>query len=298
MKKALGKGLGALLPTGEDDSRSFVVQLPLQKIEPNPDQPRRHFDDGSLEELATSIKEVGVIQPIIVTDEGDYYKIIAGERRWRASRLCGLTEIPAIIRDLAAVQSLEIALIENIQREDLSPLEEAQGYERLISEHHYTQEKVSLVVGKSRSAVANSIRLLRLPGEIQKLLLDSRLSPGHARAILSLDSEQDQIRLANQILDRDLTVRQAETAAKELFRQQSDPSSGDAAANNPAPSAQKLPILDERFLNLKKIEDLLKDSLSTNVVFQTRGNKGKLVIEYYNDDDLHTILLKLGIDAI
>ena len=297
MKKALGKGLSALLPVDEDSNRSFVVQLPIQKIEPNPGQPRQHFDDESLDELAASIKEVGVISPIIVTDEGDYYKIIAGERRWRASRLCGLKEIPAIIRrDLAEEQSLEIALIENIQREDLNPLEEAQGYEKLITEYHYTQEKISQVVGKSRPVVANNLRLLKLPEEVRKLLLDGRLSPGHARAVLSFNSEQAQIAIAKEILEKDLTVRQVEKAAKQISNIKNVPTAEDSLSSSSATSSVKNSRQNEREQNLRKIEDLLKSRFGTNVAFKSHGKKGCLIIEYYDDDDLQRILDKLGME--
>ena len=296
MKKALGKGLSALLPAVEDNSRSFVVQLPLQKVEPNPGQPRQHFNDESLEELAASIKEVGVISPIIVTDEGDYYKIIAGERRWRASRLCGLTEIPAIVRDLAAEQSLEIALIENIQRENLNPLEEAQGYEKLMTEYHYTQEKISQVVGKSRPVVANNLRLLKLPEEVRNLLMDGRLSPGHARAILSFDSEQTQITMAKEVLEKDLTVRQVENAAKQSNFSKDVSSAEVPPASRSTTSPDENALQNEREQNLRKIEDLLKSRFGTNVAFKSRGKKGSLVIEYYSDDDLQRILDKLGME--
>ncbi|MDR3120217.1 MAG: ParB/RepB/Spo0J family partition protein [Clostridiales bacterium] len=212
MKKGLGKGLNALLPSiaGNGEQQAAVVDLEIGKIEPNTEQPRKHFDEEALRQLADSIAAVGVVQPIIVTDEGSYYRIVAGERRWRASRLAGRKTVPAIIRSFSKEQSMEVALIENLQRQDLNPIEEALGYERLMSDFGYTQEKLAQAVGRSRPAIANAVRLLRLPERLRDLTARGKLSPGHARALLSVEDRAQRDALADEIIERELSVRQTE----------------------------------------------------------------------------------------
>ena len=210
MKKVLGKGLNALLPSLPQNNEPAVIEIDIGKIEPNPEQPRRNFDSEAISRLAESIASVGVVQPIIVVDEGAYYKIIAGERRWRAARAAGLSTIPAIVRDYSKERGVEVSLIENLQRQDLNPIEEANGYERLIVEYGYTQDRIAQTVGKSRPAIANSIRLLKLSNHIKDLLSGGTLSPGHARALLAIGSEERRDIIADDIVDRDLNVRQTE----------------------------------------------------------------------------------------
>ena len=213
MKKALGKGLNALLPSSPPNDASLVVELDIVSVEPNPEQPRRNFDEDAINRLAESIASAGVIQPIIVTDEGSYYKIIAGERRWRAARIAGLTRIPAIVRRYGREQGVEVALIENLQRQDLNPIEEANGYERLITEYGYTHEKIARAVGKSRPAIANAIRILKLSDRIRALISRGDISAGHARALLAFGSDARREAVARKIVEQGLSVRQTEILA-------------------------------------------------------------------------------------
>ena len=233
-KRGLGKGIGALFGNDieetdivaqdihqiNENDKEKVTSLKLAQIEPNKEQPRKNFDEEKLQQLADSIKQHGVIQPIIVKDlNNGYYQIVAGERRWRASRIAGIREIPAIIRTYDELATMQIALIENLQREDLNPIEEALSYKALLDDFALTQEKVSEQVGKSRSAIANTIRLLSLPKQIQKLLEEGAISGGHARAILSVISEEGKLQLAEKIIENELNVRQAEQLAKALNAQ-------------------------------------------------------------------------------
>ena len=289
-KKALGKGLNALLPSAEFENQSFIINIDLNKIEPNIDQPRKDFNEETILELAESIKEVGVIQPIIVSDEGSFYRIIAGERRWRASRIAGLTEIPVIIKNISKEQSMEISLIENIQRQDLNPIEEALGYERLMTEFHYTQEKLSKVVGKSRPTISNAIRLLKLSDNIRQKLSSGELSAGHARALLSLSSDEAKEFLADKILQNELNVRQSESLAKELSS-----STSSTSVNTRSSEEKVLHPSSEKDLILQQIESSLQNLFNTNVVLRSQRGKGKILIEFYCDDDLQRILDKLGV---
>ena len=289
-KKALGKGLNALLPSAEFENQSFIINIDLNKIEPNIDQPRKDFNEETILELAESIKEVGVIQPIIVSDEGSFYRIIAGERRWRASRIAGLTEIPVIIKNISKEQSMEISLIENIQRQDLNPIEEALGYERLMTEFHYTQEKLSKVVGKSRPTISNAIRLLKLSDNIRQKLSSGELSAGHARALLSLSSDEAKEFLTDKILQNELNVRQSESLAKELSA-----STSSTSVNTRSSEEKVLHPSSEKDLILQQIESSLQNLFNTNVVLRSQRGKGKILIEFYCDDDLQRILDKLGI---
>ena len=290
-KKGLGKGLGALFETDvqnvfetsdEKTSSDNIVMLKLSKVEPNKEQPRKVFDEEKLEILSESIKIHGVIPPIIVKEaKGGYYQIIAGERRWRASRMAGLKEIPAIIRTYDEMTTMEVALIENLQREDLNPIEEALGYKALLDEFSLTQENVSQRVGKSRSAVANSLRLLSLSAEIQDMLSQGLISGGHARAILSIPEEK-QSEFANQIISAGLSVRQAEKITKSLNEQP-----------KPEKEEQKKDIAIE--MQIKEIQSRLSSSLGTKVKI-TDGNKiGKIEIEYYGREDFERLLNLLNL---
>ncbi|MHB1454554.1 MAG: ParB/RepB/Spo0J family partition protein [Saccharofermentanales bacterium] len=273
--KGLGKGLGALLSIDgipEADSAS-VVNLKINDVSPNSDQPRKSFDKERLEELAESIRANGIIMPIIVKKEGTGYKIVAGERRWRAAKLVGLSLIPALVRDLTDLQVMEQALIENIQRQDLNPIEEADALSRLIKEHNLTQEKLATIVGKSRPAIANSLRLLNLPEEIREMVTREELSAGHARALLSLLTKEDQIAGAKIILDKQYSVRDTEKLVKHLLKPK---------------RAKKEP--DQQVVNsIFDFEKKLTESLGTRVKLRDKNKKGSIIIEYYSYEDLDRI---------
>ncbi len=277
MNKGLGKGLGALLQNTEpisDDVKGAIVNLRLNDISPNADQPRKTFDQDKLSELAASIKENGIIQPIIVCRGSQGYRIVAGERRWRAARLAGLTVVPAIIRELTDIQILQQALIENIQRQDLNPLEEASALDRLLKDHQMTQEKLSAVVGRSRPAIANTLRLLQLPEDIQVLVRDELLTAGHARALLAVTGTQQQKKAAQLIIDKDLSVRETEKLVKRL---------------NLPPKEEKKQ--DPAYvLSVKDVERRLAGRLGTRVKLKDRQGKGSIQIEYYSNDDLERLL--------
>jgi len=273
MKKGLGKGLGALLDSENVLSESSAIsELKINEIEPNKEQPRKQFDQEKLKGLADSIKQHGVVQPIIVKKNENGYSIIAGERRWRAAKIAGLKTIPAIIKDLTTREIMEIALIENIQREDLNPVEEAEAYKKLIDEHGLTQEALSNVVGKSRAAIANSIRLLTLSEAVKEMLVNDLLTPGHARTLITIEDEEKQNRLANTIVEKNLNVRETEKLIKNLTAEKKKRKSPDRDAN----------IID--------IEEKLKSVLGTKVDLQHYSNKGKIVIEYFSNEELDRII--------
>ena len=289
--RGLGRGLGALLgsptpldpappaapkiPTGEAGPRSDL-RLDPEQIRPNPFQPRLHFDPVKLAELAESIKEHGVLQPLIVRRRDDGYELVSGERRWRASRQAGLSEVPVIVKDLNDREMLEVALVENVQREDISPLEAAAAYKRLAEEFRLTQEEVAKRVGKSRPAVANTLRLLNLPAHIQSSLAEGKISEGHASALLSIADPGERDRMWNKLLQSGGSVRAAETAARQ------------SRAEGPASPARKDPHLEE-------VETRLRRAFGTKVeVVPSRGGKGRVTIEFYDDDDLNRILDVLG----
>lgn len=288
-KKGLGKGLGALFETdaqkvfeAPQTSSDNVIMLKISKVEPNKEQPRKVFDEEKLEILSESIKIHGVIQPIIVKEaKGGYYQIIAGERRWRASRMAGLKEIPAIIRTYDEMTAMEVALIENLQREDLNPIEEALGYKSLLDEFSLTQENVSQRVGKSRSAVANSLRLLSLGEEVQNMLSEGTISGGHARAILSVAAEK-QLEFANQIIDLGLSVRQAEKAARSI---------NEEPKKEKAKSEKNIALE----MQIKEIQTRLSSSLGTKVKITDGNKKGKIEIEYYGREDFERLLNLLNL---
>ncbi len=269
MKTALGRGIEALLPERPEE----VIKLDIERILPGDYQPRKVFRDESLKELAESIKEKGVIQPIIVTRVGDgTFKLIAGERRLRAARLAGLKKIPAIIKDIASKDSLEIALIENIQREDLNPIETALAFERLKSEFNLTQEEIAKKVGKDRASVANYLRLLGLPDEIKKMLQEGNLSFGHAKAILSIEDRHAQIEIAKRIVKEQLTVRQAEALVKR-----------NSTMRARSKSSKKDP-------NISSLEDKLKRSLGTPVKIYHKGKRGRIEITYNSLEEFDRII--------
>ena len=287
-KKGLGRGLGAFKIEDINtpaDSDEKVYSININKITPNKDQPRRNFDDEALEELAVSIKQIGIIQPITVKKTDDeFYTIIAGERRWRAARKAGITEIPVIVKnELSDLEILEIALIENIQREDLSPLEEAMTYKKFSDEFNLNQEAIAAKVGKSRAAVANSMRLLNLDKRVQTFLNEGKLSSGHCRALLAIDNNDLQFDTAEHIIEEGLSVRQTEEFVKqinELAAQKED--------EQEAVSSMKNPKEARIYLDLAK---QLKTILGTKVNIKTlKNNTGKIIIEYYSDAELDRIV--------
>lgn len=286
-KRGLGKGLGALFTDDtnpvvspslpEKDAADKVIMLKLSQVEPNREQPRKVFDEEKLAALADSIREHGVIQPILVQEIGNgQYQIIAGERRWRASRIAKIKEIPAIVRSYDEQTVMEVALIENLQRENLNPVEEALGYKQLMDEFNLTQEKISQRVGKSRPAIANALRLLSLPEKVLKLLEDGLLSGGHARAVLSLPTEELQVILAEKIVEEQLSVRQAEALAKILPKAKTEKKVKDR------PTAMDI--------ELAQLQKSIGNKLGTKVQIINGAKKGKIEIEYYGGDDLERIL--------
>lgn len=288
-KRALGKGLGAMLsvdgiPASSGDS---VVELKLNDISPNEDQPRKNFSDEKIEQLAASIAESGVIQPIIVQKKKGGYRIVAGERRWRAARLAGLTVIPAIVRDLTDSETLEQALIENIVREDLNPIEEAYAMQNLLKAHKLTQDKLAKELGKPRATIANTLRLINLDESIQEFIKHGDLSEGHAKVILSLKDKEDQRKAAEAILAKEMNVRQAEAYVKKLIETKDSP-----VAEKPV----EIPSMGVE-LSVKEVETKLKKQLGSRVKLKlTDANvgKGKIVIEYKNYDDLDRLISILG----
>ena len=284
-KKGLGKGLNSLF--NEEDieevtseitksSEGDIKKVRMSLIEPNKKQPRRHFDEEKITALADSIKEHGLIQPIIITpSDNNMYKIVAGERRWRAAKKANLKEIPAVIRKYSEEQVAEIALIENLQRENLNPIEEAIGYNLLMDEFNLTQELISQRVGKSRSAIANSLRLLSLEDEIQKMLILGTLTSGHARAILSLDDKELRIALSKRIIEDNLNVRQAEALAKQLQKKKPQKKKSEKTADD---------------IEIEKIQNTLSSAMGTKVSINHTAKKGKIEIEYYGNEDLERVL--------
>ncbi|KYH33751.1 ParB/RepB/Spo0J family partition protein [Neomoorella mulderi] len=283
VKRGLGRGLGALLPPNDEKEviAGEVTSVAIDRIVAGRHQPRRDFDAGKLEELARSIKSHGVIQPIVIKPVGDdRYELIAGERRWRASKLAGLKEIPAIIKELDARETAEIALIENLQREDLNPLEEAEAYQALINKHNLTQEEIAHRVGKSRPVIANALRLLQLPEEIQEMLRKNEISPGHARIILSLKDREQQLMLARKVKEEGLAVRETELIAKKML----------ATIDHPPKKETKNEKVN---LEVKQLEDRLQHILSTKVKLTCGKNKGKIEIYYFGAEDLERIITVL-----
>lgn len=276
-KKALGRGLGSLIQEAQSETGGSAVtadsMVDIESIHPNPNQPRTHFNDVELNELSDSIAEHGVLQPLLVRKDAEGYEIIAGERRYQASKIAGLTEVPVIIKDVDDQKMLEIALIENLQRSDLNPIEEAKGYKQLIKQSGMTQEALSKAVSKSRSAITNSLRLLDLPEPVQQYLFDGRLTAGHARAILAVPYEEQRIKLAEKVVQEGLSVRATENLAP-LF------SVGDT------PKAPR-PVTPQSF---KKAARVLRGVFNTNVRVKSTRGKNKIEIEFKDEDELAQIL--------
>ena len=284
--KGLGKGLGALLSTEgiQEDAKDSVVELKINDISPNNGQPRKLFNDEALHELAASIKENGVIQPIIVQKKGTGYRIVAGERRWRASRLAGHSIIPAILRDLTDPQTLEQALIENLQREDLNPLEEAYAMSNLLKSHNMSQEQLAKKLGKPRATIANTIRLINIDESLQDFIRNGDLSAGHAKALLSLKDSEDQRKAADVIIAKDMTVRQAEEYVRRLLW---------ALENQDKSSVEEKEIDPAIKLSTKQVEIRLKKHFGSRVKLKLADSttgKGKIVIDYKNYEDLDRLL--------
>lgn len=291
-KRGLGRGLDNLIPTDEpkkpaskSSTKAEVKEiikeveqtLNINVIEPNRNQPRKNFDEDALSELADSIKQYGVIEPLIVVKRKGFYELIAGERRWRAARLAGLKEVPVVIKDYTDQEIVEIALIENIQREDLNPIEEALAYERLIKEFNLKQDEVAERVSKSRTTITNSLRLLKLTEGVQQMLVDGLLSTGHVRALISIEDPKLQYDAAMYIFDKKLSVRETETYVKKLL------------STKPEEKEQASATVEDLSFLYKEIEERLKDILGTKASIKAKGKKGKIEIEYYSEEDLERI---------
>ena len=282
-RAGLGKGLDSLIPEGKKvapakKTEEKVVHeeqmVKISKVEPNREQPRRHFEEDALLELADSIKQFGVLQPLLVQKKGDYYEIIAGERRWRAAKLAGLKEVPVIVREYSEQEVVEIALIENIQRENLNPIEEAMAYKKLLTEFKLKQDEVAERVSKSRSAVTNSMRLLKLDVKIQQMIIDEMISTGHARALLAIEDKEEQYNLATRIFDEKLSVRDVENIIRQM--------------KNPKQKKEKK-VVENSFI-YKDLEEKMISVIGTKVSVNQKGNgKGKIEIEYYSNAELERI---------
>lgn len=264
-KRGLGKGLGALIPNMNSGTEEYVQQIEIERIEPNPNQPRKHFDQTAFAELVESIKQVGLVQPVVVRPKENGYELIAGERRWKAAQAAGLDNIPAVIKNSSDAESLEIALIENLQREDLNAIEEAKAYLFLIEEFDLKQHEIAEKVGKKRVTVTNIIRLLQLDPEIQQMVIDGKISTGHARALLGIDDQEQQLKIAGKIVEQGLTVRQVESIAQ-LF-----PTNKESSAEKAIPPQPKA---------FKDIADRLEQTLSAKVKVRMTGNKGRIEISF------------------
>ncbi|HEX2040064.1 MAG TPA: ParB/RepB/Spo0J family partition protein [Acidimicrobiales bacterium] len=289
-RSGLGKGLGALIPTEVMGRQgSSLVEIPIGDIRPNSYQPRKHFDEESLASLTASVRELGVLQPVLVRPvEGDGYELIAGERRWRAARRAGLRSVPAIVREVTDDASLEQALVENLHREDLNPLEEAAGYQQLLEEFGLTHEQVATQVGKSRTAVTNTLRLLLLPPSIQKLVAENQLSAGHARALLGTPDRAFQEALAKRAVTEGLSVRAVEEAVR-LRNELGEQLGGAAdAAAAPAAGRKRLPRA-----GLDDLADLLSQHLDTRVKVEMGSKRGRIVVEFGGLEDLERIYTRI-----
>ena len=296
-KKGLGKGLDSLIPdnkgskssvgselqtNSEPENASGEQMMKINIVEPNREQPRKKFEEDALLELADSIKQFGILQPLLVRKRKDYYEIIAGERRWRAAKMAGVKEVPVIIKEFSEQEVIEIGLIENIQRENLNPIEEAAAYKRLLEEFHLKQDEVAERVSKSRTAVTNSMRLLKLSEKVQQMVIDDMISTGHARPLLALDDEKQQYELATKIFDEKLSVRDVEKLIKEI--------------KNPKQPKEKKVIKNEFIYD--DLANKMKDVMGTKVSIAAKGNgKGKIEIEYYSDSELERMfdmIMSLG----
>ena len=287
--KGLGRGIGNLIPEETKDEKDVVVKevvkevvvkepaevkVRISQVEPNKEEPRKYFDEDALIELSESIKQYGVLQPLLVQKKDNYYEIIAGERRWRAAKLAGVKEIPVVIKDYSDQEVMEIALIENIQREDLNPIEEAQAYQRLIKDYRLKQDEVAEKVSKSRAAITNSLRLLKLDKRVQEMVMEGKLSNGHARTIISIEDGDKQYAIAQKIFDEKLSVREVEKLMREQDKKGKQP--------------KELPENDFVYRDL---EEKLSKSLGTQVTIENKSNnKGKIEIQYYSQSELERIL--------
>lgn len=289
-KKGLGKGLDSLIP----DNKSVKIEKPepelkvgeqmmkINMVEPNREQPRKKFEEDALLELADSIKQFGILQPLLVRKRKDYYEIIAGERRWRAAKIAGLKEVPVIVKDYTEQEIIEIGLIENIQRENLNPIEEAMAFKRLLEEFNLKQDEVAERVSKSRTAVTNSMRLLKLDERVQQMIIDEMISTGHARALLAIDDNSLQYELANKVFDEKLSVRETEKLVKDL--------------KSPKKEKPKKEVIDNFIY--KDLENRMKEVMGTKVNISSKSNgKGKIEIEYYSESELERMfdmIMSLG----
>ena len=301
-KSGLGRGLDALFPektvqskpkttvktvkqtktataetkkSSQQENSNGARMMKLSMIEPNREQPRKKFDEDALQELADSIKQYGVLQPLLVSDKKDYYEIVAGERRWRAAKLAGLKEVPVVVRELSTQEIVEISLIENIQREDLNPVEEAMAYKRLIDEFHMKQDEIAERVSKSRTAVTNSMRLLKLDARVQQMMVDEMISAGHARAILAIDDSEKQYTTAMKVFDEKLSVRDVEKLVKNIGKEK------------PAKKEEN----EQQKAIFQDLEEKMKAALGTKVSINRKNDqKGKIEIEYYSMDELERLM--------
>lgn len=303
VKRGLGKGLDSIIPASTKVEKSKtaaktaksvkeevileegqVVKINITKIEPNREQPRKNFDEDAILELSDSIKQYGILSPLVVQDRKDHYEIIAGERRWRAAKKAGLKEVPAIIKNYTEQEIVEISLIENIQREDLNPIEEAQAYKRLLTEFNLKQDEVAARVSKSRVAVTNSMRLLKLCDEVQQMVIEGKISTGHARALISIENPEKQYEIAQKIFDEKLSVRETEKLVKNLDK---------------IPKTPKLVAKNESLETAyRQLEEKLKSKIGTKVQISSSAKgdgSGKIEIEFYNTDDLEKIADKLSV---
>lgn len=301
-KSGLGRGLDALFPEKTVQSKPKIVKtvkeekkvavdtkkssqqetsngermMKISMIEPNREQPRKKFDEDALQELSESIKQYGILQPLLVSDKKDYYEIVAGERRWRAAKMAGLKEVPVVVKEFSTQEIVEISLIENIQREDLNPVEEAMAYKRLIDEFHLKQDEIAERVSKSRTAVTNSMRLLKLDSRVQQMMVDEMISAGHARAILAISDPEQQYNAAMKVFDEKLSVRETEKLVKSILT----PTKKKPVVSNPTEDAI-----------YESLEKKMKGITGTRVfIHRKKNNKGKIEIEYYSRDDLDRII--------
>ena len=280
--RGLGAGLNELIPPKNDilsqskqDSEN-PIELPLNKVEPDRDQPRKNFNEDSLLELSESIKKHGVFQPLLVQKKDDYYKIIAGERRWRAAKIAGLKTVPVIIKDLSEQEIAEIQLIENIQREDLNPIEVAEGYRQLIDKFHMTQDELAEKVSKSRTAITNSLRLLKLDERVRQMVIEDMITTGHARALLAIDDKNKQYEFAQMVFDKKMTVREVEKAIRNISKEKKE---------------KKKKIDRQSEIIYKDLENKIRNNLGTKVNIMPKDTeKGKIEIEYYSSDELNRIV--------
>ncbi|MGI6295330.1 MAG: ParB/RepB/Spo0J family partition protein [Armatimonadota bacterium] len=284
-KKGLGKGLGALIPMADREvSTAAPSDIEVARISANPYQPRKNYDDEKFQELVNSIRVHGVLQPVVVRSKGEGdYELVAGERRLRAAKAAGLTRVPAVVRELTNEQSLEVALVENIQREDINAVDAAEAYKRLIDEFGLSQEDLAFTVGKSRSSVANTLRLLGLPDAVKQELKKGRISEGHARAILSVDGDASRVELCGRIAGANMSVRDAERLARQWEAQELQPTD----------DVSRETILASRDPNLLEAEAQLRRLYGTKVSIVEGKDRGRIVIEYYSEDDLERILIML-----